>query len=79
MVKCEHCKRERGYPCRNTRDMEDFAIDGDLECFYQLVKGGIITDCWGEKGLRYVVLNHERVKERREEQKEEKLKAEHGS
>ncbi len=52
MVKCEYCNRERGYPCMNTRDMEDFAIDGDRECFFQLATGG-----GGEKGLRYVVLN----------------------
>ena len=58
-VKCEHCKRERSYECHNTRDMEDFAIDGDRECFYQLVKSGVIHDCGGEKGIRYVVLNCE--------------------
>jgi hypothetical protein len=38
----------------NTRDMEDFAIDGDRECFFQLAKLG-----GGEKGLKYVILNAE--------------------
>lgn len=47
--------------------MEDFAIDGNLECFYQLVKSGVIHGCGGEKGIRYVVLNcEERKKLKRE-------------
>ena len=52
MVKCEYCQRERNYPCRNTRDMEDFAEGGDDYCLRQLAKKG-----GGEKGLRYVILN----------------------
>ncbi len=60
---CGYCQRERPFACYNTRDMEDFAIGGDRECFYQLVKSGVIHGCGGEKGLRYVVLNcEERVK-----------------
>ncbi len=52
MEPCRYCQRERGYTCMNTRDMEDFAVDGDRECFFQLAKLG-----GGEKGLRYVTLN----------------------
>jgi hypothetical protein len=43
----------------NTRDMEDFAIEGERECFYQLAKKG-----GGEKGLKYVIANCESRKER---------------
>lgn len=64
-VKCEYCERERNYNCMNTRDMEDFAISGDRECFYQLVKLDVTSGCGGEKGIRYVVLNCEADKERR--------------
>ncbi len=63
---CEHCRRERNFACKNTRDMEDFAEDGDDICFYQLVRSGIIHDCGGEKGLRYVVLNREKREKARE-------------
>jgi len=60
METCKYCQRERGYSCMNTRDMEDFAIDGDLSCFFQLAKLG-----GGEKGLKYVIANAEvRVRER---------------
>ena len=51
---CEYCQRNSSNPCRNTRDMEDFAESGDNECFYQLAKVG-----GGEKGLRYVIANRE--------------------
>ena len=54
MSKCGYCNRERGFSCNNTRDMGDFAIDGERECFYQLAKVG-----GGEKGLNYVILNCE--------------------
>ena len=49
---CTYCGRTRVYPCNNTRDMEDFAIDGDDFCLRELAKLG-----GGEKGLRYVILN----------------------
>lgn len=54
MEPCRYCQREQGYACMNTRDMEDFAVDGDRECFFQLAKLG-----GGEKGLKYVILNAE--------------------
>ena len=51
--------------------MEDFAEDGDRECFYQLAKLG-----GGEKGLRYVISNYEarrkQAKAKAEEEKDEK-------
>lgn len=52
MVKCKYCHREGGYSCMNTRDMEDFAIDGDGLCLRELARLG-----GGEKGLRYIILN----------------------
>ena len=36
----------------NTRDMTDFAIDGELDCYDALKKAGGV-----EKGMRYVDLN----------------------
>ena len=54
-MKCEYCKRDRRLPCHNTRDMEDFAIDGEEDCLEQLAK----LD-GGEKGLKYVILNRAR-------------------
>lgn len=52
MSECRYCKRERNWPCHNTRDMTDFAIDGDETCFENLAAIG-----WGESGERYVRLN----------------------
>lgn len=66
---CKECGRTRPVPCMNTRDMEDCAIFGDRECFYQLVKGGVIHGAGGEKGIRYVVLNCEDLKKRKEKSK----------
>ena len=57
MIDCQYCKRPRDYPCMNTRDMEDFAIDGDDQCLCELAKVG-----GGEKGLRYVILNRDFTK-----------------
>ncbi len=54
VTECKYCGRFRAYPCMNTRDMEDFAEDGDDGCFYQLAKEG-----GGEKGLQYVINNRE--------------------
>lgn len=54
---CRYCGRQSGYPCRNTRDMEDFAISGDDVCY-----GALIDLGGGEKGLRYVRLNREAIK-----------------
>lgn len=39
--------------CANTRDAEDFAIDGDLDCLEYIVMHNA-----GEKGPRYVILNY---------------------
>ena len=58
MVVCKYCGRTRGYTCVNTRDMEDFAISNDLECFFQLAKLG-----GGEKGLKYIIANRDAKKE----------------
>ena len=52
MIDCEYCGRPRNFTCNNTRDMEDFAEDGDRECFFQLARLG-----GGEKGLKYVIMN----------------------
>lgn len=58
---CEYCKRPDGH-CINTRDMEQFAIEGENECFYQLAKLG-----GGEAGLKYVINNREaRIKRLRD-------------
>ena len=57
MRKCKYCGKEQSYACMNTRDMEDFAIDGNRECFFQLARMG-----GGEKGLRYVIANIETKK-----------------
>ena len=62
MIECRYCKRARVYHCMNTRDMEDFAEDGDNECFYQLAKIG-----GGEKGLQYVINNREARKKKHEQ------------
>jgi hypothetical protein len=51
-VLCRYCERQRAWPCMNTRDMEDFAIDGDPICYATLEAHG-----GGEKGMRYVTLN----------------------
>jgi hypothetical protein len=48
----------------NSRDLEEFAIDGDDVCFAQLEKIG-----WGEKGREYIIQNRERVKKYRENEK----------
>lgn len=54
---CEFCKKQKSYNgergCVNTRDAEDFAIEGDLDCLEF-----IITHNAGEKGARYVILNY---------------------
>lgn len=47
---CSYCSKERGVPCMNTRDMEEAAIAGDRECFFQLAKLG-----GGEMGLTRVI------------------------
>lgn len=52
MATCRYCGRERNFPCMNSRDLTDFAIDGDETCFENLAKIG-----WGESGERYVRLN----------------------
>lgn len=58
MEKCTYCGRDRDYPCRNTRDMTDFAIEGDDACYQEItLKGG------GESGMRYIDLNRERRKQ----------------
>ena len=54
LVPCKYCGISRGYTCVNTRDMEDFSIEGYRECFFQLAKLG-----GGEKGLIYIIANCE--------------------
>ena len=49
---CAYCKKDTVLPCKNTRDMEDAAISGDLDCLEVIVRDEI-----GEKGSRYCVLN----------------------
>ncbi len=61
METCKYCNRERGHTCRNTRDMKDFAVDGNEDCLEQLALAG-----GGEKGLRYVILNRAETIRRRE-------------
>lgn len=55
-MKCIYCERDEdatGYVCWGTRCMETFAIEGDDSCYEQLkMLGG------GEKGIRYIDLNH---------------------
>lgn len=59
-MKCIYCKRDRNSPCHNTRDITDFAIDGDEVCYEQIkLKNG------GEDGMRYIDLNKERIKKYR--------------
>ena len=60
---CRWCNKTGDWPliCKNTRDMEDRAIDGNLECLKQLVVGDL-----GERGARYVVLNFISVQQERE-------------
>ena len=54
-TRCKYCNRELPVPCLNTRDMEEIAIFGDRECFWQLaLLGG------GERGLQAVISLHKR-------------------
>ena len=64
-MSCKFCGRSGGPSlptpfdgCMNTRDMEGFAESGDDTCFYQLARLG-----GGEKGLKYVIANREKIKE----------------
>lgn len=70
--RCHWCKREGAWPaiCANTRDMEDYAIDGNLDCLKALVTGNL-----GEKGARYVVLNYIEIAKRREAQAASRIEA----
>ena len=46
-MECMYCGRHREWPCRNTRDMEDMAIDcDDAACFDALDRVG-----GGERGI----------------------------
>lgn len=52
MASCTFCGKETGdygSSCWNTRDMEQFAIEGDDRCYEALRAAG-----GGEKGMRYV-------------------------
>ncbi len=53
-AQCSFCGRTRfvGAVCHNTRDMTDFAIEGDEDCLKQIA----LCD-GGEAGLRYIILN----------------------
>ncbi len=59
MEPCRYCQRDQDYACANTRDMEESAINGDRECFFQLAKLG------GEAGLGYVIANAEAKAQKR--------------
>lgn len=52
MSNCHYCGQERDWPCHNTRDMTDAAINGDETCFETLARLG-----WGESGEQYVRAN----------------------
>ena len=45
-MECVYCGRESEHPCMNTRDMEQYAIDGNTRCFDTLDKLG-----GGERGI----------------------------
>lgn len=51
---CRYCGKSEWPYCMNSRDMTDFAIEGNDACFAALEKQG-----WGENGERYVRLNRE--------------------
>lgn len=59
---CRYCGRTEWPYCMNSRDMEDFAIDGEQRCYEALERQG-----GGEKGMRYVTLNRDDVARRRQE------------
>lgn len=61
-VSCRYCGRTEWPYCMNSRDMEDFAIDGEQRCYDALERSG-----GGEKGMRYVTLNREAVARQRQE------------
>lgn len=50
---CRFCGRTKTIVCMNSRDAEDFAIDGDVVCLRALASHDM-----GEKGLRYIVMNY---------------------
>lgn len=60
MTTCHYCGRDCEFPCRNTRDLTDLAIDGDETCFERLAELG-----WGEQGERYVRANKAALAARR--------------
>lgn len=47
--KCEYCNKESALPCRNTRDMEQRAIEGSGNCYEALKHLG-----GGERGMEYI-------------------------
>jgi hypothetical protein len=52
-MRCEYCCKEKPLTCNNSRDAEEMAIEGDIDCLEQLALRNM-----GEKGLRHVVLNY---------------------
>lgn len=51
---CRYCGKADWPYCMNSRDMTDYAIEGNDTCFFALERQG-----WGESGERYVRLNRE--------------------
>jgi hypothetical protein len=58
---CRYCGKAEWPYCMNSRDMTDFAIEGNDRCFIALEKQG-----WGESGERYVRLNREAAENARQ-------------
>lgn len=56
-MKCKYCNRNIDVDCMNTRDMEENAIAGDRECFFQLASLG-----GGERGLNSIIAIIEKKK-----------------
>jgi hypothetical protein len=50
LEKCGWCEKDKKVPCMNTRDMEEAAISGNRECFYQLCRAG-----GGERGPMAII------------------------
>lgn len=66
-IKCHHCFRY-GKSCNNTDGMSINAIEGDLECFYQLARQG-----GGPRGLHHTMAQIEG--KRKAQRQEESLRA----
>ena len=52
LARCRFCGKKAASPllvCWNTRDMEDWAVEGDMRCYQALAAAG-----GGERGMRRV-------------------------